>query len=75
MTRSRRRKLERLAARTGRAPSRLGAASLLLAGVPAAYAQEAPQSVMLEEVVVTAQKQTENLQSVPMSISQGATVV
>ena len=68
MTRSRRRKLERLAAGSRRAPSSLGAASLLLAGLPAAYAQEAPQSVMLEEVVVTAQKQSENLQSVPMSI-------
>ncbi|MCJ7451893.1 MAG: TonB-dependent receptor [Steroidobacteraceae bacterium] len=43
-------------------------APLLLAGVPMAHAQDAEQSALLEEVVVTAQKQTENLQAVPMSI-------
>jgi outer membrane receptor protein involved in Fe transport len=43
-------------------------APFLLAGVPIAHAQDAEQGAMLEEVVVTAQKQTENLQAVPMSI-------
>jgi iron complex outermembrane recepter protein len=44
------------------------AISAILAGVPAAYAAE-PESTTLEEVVVTAQKQSENLQNVPISIT------
>jgi outer membrane receptor protein involved in Fe transport len=40
----------------------------MLAGVPFAHAQDAAQGAILEEVVVTAQKQQENLQAVPMSI-------
>ena len=65
MTRSRKRKLQR---ETGR-PSALRA---LAAGVPtllagmSAYAQTT--SGGLEEIVVTAQKRTEDLQSVPLSI-------
>ena len=41
-------------------------ATSLLAAMSAAYAQEAPNQ--LEEIVVTAQKRTESLQDVPMSI-------
>src|SRR5271170_3039097 len=74
MTRSRRRKLERQAAK-GRAIIRKGIplASWLLASLPAAYAQQsgeqaAESSGGLQEVVVTAQKRTENLQDVPVSI-------
>ena len=69
MTRSRRRKLERANlqkhARTllKRAPF----ASVLLAGFPAAQAQNA-DSGGLEQVVVSAQKRDENLQQVPLSI-------
>jgi len=65
MTRSRKRKLQRLQGR----PSALRA---LAAGVPtllasmSAYAQTT--SGGLEEIVVTAQKRTEDLQSVPLSI-------
>ena len=69
MTRSRRRKLQRISARDrARNFARsLPLAPVLLAGVPAAYGQSA-DSALLEEVVVTAQKQQENLQAVPMSI-------
>jgi iron complex outermembrane recepter protein len=75
MTRSRRRKLVREAlkrhaiVRTG-----IPLASVLLASIPAAYAQEQPAggggaaAGGLEEVVVTAQKRSENLQDVPISI-------
>jgi outer membrane receptor protein involved in Fe transport len=65
MTRSRKRKLQRLQGR----PSAMRA---LAAGVPtllasmSAYAQTS--NVALEEIVVTAQKRTEDLQSVPISI-------
>ena len=44
------------------------AISAILAGTPAAHAATEPESGVLEEVVVTAQKQTENLQDVPISI-------
>ena len=44
------------------------AISAVLAGVPAAYAAEGTASGALEEVVVTAQKRSENLQDVPISI-------
>src|ERR1700689_90363 len=74
MTRSRKRKLMRQAAK-GRAIIRKGipVASWLLASLPAAYAQQsgeqaAESSGGLQEVVVTAQKRTENLQNVPVSI-------
>jgi iron complex outermembrane receptor protein len=69
MTRSRRRKLMREAGRRG-ALIRTGipVASALLASLPAAYAQETGATGGLTEVVVTAQKRTENLQDVPLSI-------
>jgi iron complex outermembrane recepter protein len=74
MTRSRRRKLAREAAKR-RAIIRTGipVASALLASVPMAYAQEQAAAGGgagggLEEVVVTAQKVSENLQNVPVSI-------
>ncbi len=80
MTRSRRRKLMRAATRpAGRpVPLRIGLplASAVLVAIPAAYAQQAqpaPQAGTgetggLEQIVVTAQKRTENLQDVPVSI-------
>ncbi len=40
----------------------------------AAYADERPEGATLEEVVVTAQKRTENLQDVPVSIQALSTV-
>jgi iron complex outermembrane recepter protein len=76
MTRSRRRKLLRAAGKR-RAINRSGipVASALLASIPAAYAQEQATAGGggagaggLQEVVVTAQKRTENLQDVPVSI-------
>ena len=69
MTRSRRRKLARLQSAKRRPVVRSGipVASALLAAVPAAYAQEQP-SGGLEEVVVTAQKVSENLQNVPIGV-------
>jgi len=78
MTRSRRRKLLRAASGPGKrqAPLRTGLplASAVLAAIPAAYAQQAQQQATtesaggLEQIVVTAQKRTENLQDVPISI-------
>src|SRR5579862_1274094 len=81
MTRSRRRKLARELAPVGRASVRaavrtsIPVASALLASMPFAYAQDQAAagggqatSTGLEEVVVTAQKRTENLQDVPVSI-------
>ena len=66
MTRSRRRKLKRLAANWAGAP--LASAVFAYGGV--AYAQQQPQAGgMLEEVVVTAQKRSEDLQKVPISLS------
>jgi outer membrane receptor protein involved in Fe transport len=44
------------------------AISAILAGVPAAHAQQTPAAGALEEVVVTAQKRSENLQIVPISL-------
>jgi iron complex outermembrane recepter protein len=69
MTRSRRRKLERVSARNRARAMLQGVplASVLLAGIPAALAQET-DSGGLEQVVVSAQKRDENLQSVPLSI-------
>jgi outer membrane receptor protein involved in Fe transport len=70
MTRSRRRKLQRIQA-TGRHPAirkAIPVASLLLASMHGAYAEEATENAGLAEVVVTAEKRTENLQNVPVSI-------
>ena len=66
MTRSRKRKLQRL--NGGHTAMRALAAGVptLLAGMSAAYAQTT--SGGLEEIVVTAQKRSEDLQSVPLSI-------
>jgi len=48
------------------------AVSAILAGIPAAYAQQTPPQAAetggLSEVIVTAQKVTENVQNVPISI-------
>jgi outer membrane receptor protein involved in Fe transport len=44
------------------------AISAILAGVPAVHAATEAETNTLEEVVVTAQKRTENLQDVPISI-------
>jgi outer membrane receptor protein involved in Fe transport len=54
--------------------TRLPVASALLAAVPAAYAQNAPQAPAetsggLQEIVVTAEKRVENLQNVPISVT------
>src|ERR1700722_13662662 len=71
MTRSRRRKLRRIQAKaTGRFILKATpVASALLACLPSAHAQEAAaQTAQLEEIVVTAEKRTENLQDVPISI-------
>src|SRR5688572_3667060 len=71
MTRSKRRKLIREAAKPRvRVMSRkLPFASVMLAGLPAAYAQETTESSALPEVVVSAQKRDEILQDVPLSIT------
>jgi iron complex outermembrane recepter protein len=76
MTRSRRRKLARARACNRHIVLRGSlpvAATLLAAGVPGAYAADpvpadTGQTGGLQEVVVTAQKRTENLQNVPVSI-------
>jgi iron complex outermembrane recepter protein len=43
-------------------------ASALIAGSGAVYATDATEPISLEEVVVTAQKRTEDLQKVPISL-------
>jgi iron complex outermembrane receptor protein len=45
------------------------AISAILAGAPAAHAATEAESNVLQEIVVTAQKQAENLQDVPISIA------
>jgi outer membrane receptor protein involved in Fe transport len=69
MSRSRKRKLNRMS----RAIAGVQMASTLLAGATAAYAQQvgsaANEATTHEEIVVTAQKRSENLQSVPISCS------
>ena len=78
MTRSRRRKIarEQAVGRRGIVRARIPVASALLAAVPAAYAQNAPQAQGpaetaggLQEIVVTAEKRVENLQNVPISVT------
>src|SRR5579883_1083568 len=70
MTRSRRRKLSRERAGNPRAVVRAGVplASALVAAMPAARAQQASGTDMLQTIVVTAQKVQENLQNVPISV-------
>jgi outer membrane receptor protein involved in Fe transport len=66
MTRSRKRKLQRLHGGSTAMRALAAGVPTLLAGMSAAYAQTS--SGGLEEIVVTAQKRTEDLQSVPLSI-------
>src|SRR6201996_3389903 len=70
MTRSRQRKLKRLEAKSGpRSVSKLlPVASALLACMSGARAADVSETPVLEEVVVTAQKRSENLQDVAVSI-------
>src|SRR6202047_5047781 len=75
MTRGRRRKLRRIesispGSKTWRA---LPLASALLACMHAGYAAETGDTVVLEEITVTAQKRTENLQDVALSIQAFST--
>ncbi|HET9330072.1 MAG TPA: hypothetical protein VFO23_06065, partial [Steroidobacteraceae bacterium] len=83
MQRSRLRKLERLAGGSpSKRPStmslvmrRAPIAAAIMAALPRAYAADAPSTGAndtggaLQEVVVTAEKRTENLQDVPVSIT------
>jgi outer membrane receptor protein involved in Fe transport len=76
MQRSRLRKLNKLGAETRRSPIRglprhASIAAAVMAAVPRLYAAEATTDANsgLEEVVVTAQKRTENLQNVPISVT------
>src|SRR5262249_43046125 len=73
MTRSRRRKLSRIKGlkRHSAVRSSIPVASTLLASLPwtMAHAQDQEQTTGLQEVVVTAQKRVENLQSVPISVT------
>jgi iron complex outermembrane recepter protein len=67
MTRSRKRKLQRLqGSRQGSLRAFAAGVPTLLVGMSAAYAQTT--SGGLEEIVVTAQKRSEDIQSVPISI-------
>jgi len=73
MTRSRRRKLHRLHhRRAGTARAIAATVPTLLAGMSAAYAQTT-SSGGLEEIIVTAQKRQEDIQSVPVSIQAFST--
>src|ERR1700704_1488879 len=69
MTRSRKRKLQQTAVKWAGMPL----ASAVFACTNVAYAQQAPSSgnevIGLEEVIVTAQKRTEDLQKVPISLT------
>src|SRR5262245_57438166 len=65
MTRSRLRKLKRAQLKVTAVPL----AAVMATTIAPAYAQEAPHSEgILEQVVVTAQKRTEDMQAVPLSI-------
>ncbi|MBS0613971.1 MAG: TonB-dependent receptor, partial [Proteobacteria bacterium] len=70
MTRSRRRKLNRLQQHKRHPLVRAGipVASTLLASLPWAMVHAQEAAVSLEEVVVTAQKRVENLQNVPIAV-------
>src|SRR3984885_7231482 len=70
MTRSRQRKLRRIAAKgaTRHVSKVLPVASALLACISGARAADVSDTPVLEEVVVTAQKRSENLQDVAISI-------
>ena len=65
MTRSRKRKLARDRAKWAGVPL----ASALMAGGGMGHAAEATDTTTLEEVVVTAQKRTEDMQKVPISLT------
>jgi outer membrane receptor protein involved in Fe transport len=74
MSRSRRRKLLRLSAKSARRNARIGllggSVASVLAVAPLAIAQEQTEaSGGLEEIIVTAQKRAESLQDVPLSIT------
>src|SRR5437870_4647914 len=76
MQRSRTRKLARVEAkargsafRTRALLQRAPIAAAIMAAVPRLYAAEVASTGGLEEVVVTAQKRTENLQDVPISVT------
>jgi outer membrane receptor protein involved in Fe transport len=75
MQRSRSRKLKGMAgtaeARKTTAPllKRAPIAAAIMAAVPRLYAADAADTGALQEVVVTAEKRTENLQDVPLSIT------
>src|ERR1700692_1506226 len=70
MTRSRRRKLQRIQStiRSSVLRSGIPVASALLGSMPVTDAERAADVGSLKEVVVTAQKVSENLQNVPLSI-------
>ena len=70
MTRSRKRKLQRQHGRPTALRALAAGVPTLLAGM-SAYAQTTTGG--LEEIVVTAQKRTEDLQSVPLSIQAFST--
>jgi iron complex outermembrane receptor protein len=67
MTRSRKRKLQRSGARPTTVRVLAASVPTLIAGMSAAYAQTTT-SGGLEEIIVTAQKRSEDMQSVPVSI-------
>jgi iron complex outermembrane receptor protein len=76
MTRARQRKLKRIAPKpsTQLAWRTLPLASALLACLHPAYAADTGETAVLEEITVTAQKRSENLQDVPLSIQAFSTV-
>ncbi len=75
MQRSRSRKLKRMAGTpearktTALLLKRAPIAAAIMAAVPRLYAADAADTGALQEVVVTAEKRTENLQDVPLSIT------
>ena len=75
MTRARQRKLKRIKSNpcTKMAWSALPLASALLACMHPAHAADTTDTPVLEEITVTAQKRSENLQDVPLSIQAFST--
>ena len=71
MTRSRKRKLQRQTGRPSAMRALTAGVPTLLAGMSVAYAQTTEGG--LEEIIVTAQKRSEDLQSVPLSIQAFST--